>query len=290
VNHYRLFLVSLLILGAILTTYGGLYLVPTGQQEKNNAETALSGEIIPFKVDFTQPFDIMLSADVHFLYNVSDLAKGFDLSTLPPFTAMKLVPYQLRIQFDNGKMLVSASIRNSNGTLIAQIVNNEWKTVNPDTLLFWDRNYNAYAVEIIGINNKPTLQVIMVGPNAIQIGGLFFTKTGSVYIAPNTYGADIYVNVGPNQHRENNATFQTIFQYPCLTDPSNLGKMINPIYPSSNPSAQANWDIDVGYVLSALGVIFLAIFGVEMSDTITHLRKRPKAIGERRKADWHRKR
>ena len=238
-KYYRLFLVSLLILGAILTTYGGLYLVPTGQQEKNNAEMTLSSEIIPFNVDYTQPFDIMLSSSLHFLYNVSDLANGFDLSTLPPFTAMKLVPYQLRIRFDNDKMLVSATVRNSNGTIIAQIVDNEWKTVNPDTLLFWDRNYNAYAFEIIGINNRPTLQVIMVGPNAIQIGGLLFTKTGSVYIAPAPDGADIYVNLG-NQHREDNATIQTIFQYPCLTDPNNLGKMNNPVYPSSNPLAQAN--------------------------------------------------
>jgi len=288
VKHYRLFLVSLLILGTILTTYGQLYLVPTGQQEKINAENALSGEIIPFKVDFTQPFDIMLSPGVDFRYNASELANGFDLSTLPPFTAMKLVPYQLQIHFDNGKMLVSAEIRNSNGTLIAEIVNNEWKTRNPDSLLFWDRNYNAYAFEIIGSDNRPTLQVVMVGPNKIQIGGLFFSKTGgSFYITQAPSGAVIYKN-GPGQYVEDNQPVPTIFEYPCLTDPSNLGKTVNPIYPSSDPLAQANWDTSLGYILSALGVICLTVFGVEFSDAVVH-RKRPKPISqERRKANHHR--
>jgi len=197
--------ILLLAIGAFLVPIGGL-VTEIGWTNRQNAIMSMNGELIPFDVDLSKPFDIMLSAGVTFQYSNIDLANGFNLSTIFPF-GINFVDDQFRIQFMNNKISVSADIRNSNNTIIAQIVNNEWKTVSPDTLLFWDRNYNAYAFEIIGSNNIPTLQVIMVGSNRIQIGGLFYTQTGSIYIAPAPDGAMMYVNVG-EQHQEYNQTSQ----------------------------------------------------------------------------------
>lgn len=274
-------LVILLIIGVSLAGYGSLDLIPNGQKDKETAIEALNGEITPFTIDFTQPFIIKLSSDVNFLYNGSDLANGFDLSTLQPFTVFNLLSYQFRIQFNNSKMFVSADIKNSNGTLIGQIVNNTWKTVNPDTLLFWDRNYNAYAFEIIGSNDKPTLQVIMVGPNQIQIGGLFYEKTGgSLYIAPETTGAMLYVNVRPDQHLEENASIITIFKYPCLTNSSNLGKMVSPYYPSSDPLAEPTSRIQLGNELyiggTIIAVISAALLPFPIASMIRMIWRKPK--------------
>lgn len=267
-----------LILAVTLTSLGSQYLIPNGEQERNNAILAERGEIIPFNVDFTQPFDIMLSTNVHFLYNSADLARGFDLGAIQPFTALHLVPNQFRIDFSNRKMLVSANITNADGQLILRIINNEWTIRNPDTLLYLDRNYNAYAFEIIGENGKPTLQVVMAGPNKIAIGGLFYTKTGgSIYIEPVSDRAMLYVNVRPDQHLEENATVTTIFEYPCLTNPSNLGKMINPVYPSSDPLAGPNNEILVGVILSIIGGVFAVISGIELTAPL--LKKQRKIQG-----------
>jgi hypothetical protein len=254
--------IALLVIGAVLVAYGTLIAVPIGWQQYNSAIMTLNGELIPFSVDMSKPFDVMLSAGVIFQYSGTDLANGFDLSTAPLFAVFNFASNQFQIQFTNNKMFVSANIKNSNNTLIAQIVNNTWKTVNPDTLLFWDRNYNAYAFEIIGSTGKPTLQVIMVGPNKIQIGGLFYTKTGSIYIAPEPDGAMLYVNVG-DQHLEEEAAIQTIFKYPALTNSSNLGKMINPIYPSSDPLSEPIRTIIFGVALFIIGTILMGLFGVE---------------------------
>lgn len=222
----------LFVVGAFLVPIGG-FVVDIGWNDRTNAIMAMNGELIPFDVDTSKPFDILLSAGVVFQYSRIDLANGFNLSTIFPFN-IDFVDDQFRIQFINNKMSVSADIRNSNNTIIAQIVNNEWKTVNPDTLLFWDRNYNAYAFEIIGSNNIPTLQVIMVGPNKIQIGGLFYTRTGSIYIAPAPDGAIMYVNVG-DQHREYGQNVSRIFYYPALTNPNNLERWLIPFIPQAIP-------------------------------------------------------
>jgi len=194
-----IFLILLLVIGSILTSYGSLDLVPNGEKDKDNAIRALNGEIIPFEIDPTQPFRVMLSSDIDwFTYSIEELAQGIDLNNV---LYDKIMTDQFKIQFIDNKLSVSANIRDSDGNLIAHIVNNAWKTVDPShQLAFWDRNYNAYAFEIIGSNNKPTFQVIMVGPNRIQVGGLFYTQGGgSIYIAPLSSGdAMLYVNVRPD--------------------------------------------------------------------------------------------
>jgi len=253
-------LVFLIIIGIALAGYGSFDLIPSGQKDKETAIKALNGEIIPFPVNLSKPFSLMLSQGVSFLFSSEDLAKGINFDTF--LWAANITTDQFKVQFANDKLYVSATVRDSIGNPMAQIENNTWKTVDPTyALQFWDRNYNAYAFEIIGSKGKPTLQVIMVGSNEIQIGGLFYTRNGgSIYIAPLKNGdAVIYVNVRPDQHLEDNATLSTIFKYPALTNSSNLGKMVNPYYPSNDPLAEPNSRIQLGNELYVVGTVVVAI-------------------------------
>jgi hypothetical protein len=227
---------------------------------------ALNGELIPFGIDMSKPFQIAFSPATSFLFSRAQMENGININTfLSP--DLRLTTDQLEIEFIDNKFFVSADLKDSNGTRIAQIVNNEWKTVEPGTLLFWDRNYNAYAFEIIGSNNVPTLQVIMVGPNKIQIGGLFYTSNGRIYIRqplksdPEGTGAVLQIN--PTDQYLESLNVSRIFKYPALTDSSNLGKMVNPLYPSSDPLLEPTWTIIVGGILATSGSILLAFFGSE---------------------------
>lgn len=249
----------LIIIGAFLMPIGG-YLTEIGRSDWDNAVKAMNGELNPFPVDTTKPFDVMLSEGVHLIFSAKDLENGFILSKMFP-PSYNFTDNPLHIQFIDGKMFVSADVVNSKHELIAKIVNNEWKTVDPSTLSFWDRNYNSYAFEIIGPDNLPALQVIMVGPNQIQIGGLFYTKTGSVYIAPQGPDAAIFVNVG-DQRRQSAENIPRIFYYPALTNPSNLGKMVNPVYPSTNPQFEPILMTALGITLVFLGGV-AGVFGIE---------------------------
>lgn len=279
--------ISLLFVGAILGVVGGA-LIPIGRDAREKAIKTLHGELIPFNVDMSKPFTVMLSADVEFSYGRVDLANGFDLNDIFPFK-LNLTTDQFKIEFIDNRISVSANIKNSENVTIAQIVNNEWKTVNPDTLLFWDRNYNAYAFEIIGSNNVPTLQVIMVGPNAIQLGGLFYTQTGRIYIQPMETGAVMWKN--PTDQQLEDANILTIFRYPALTNPDNLGKLINPIYPSSDPLTKSTWIIVSGFVLAPLGTILFAFgFHIYKSSEKKTDKERKRKIGQPKRYYRSRKR
>jgi len=196
---------------------------------------------------------------------------------------------QFQIQFIDDKLSVSANIRNSDNVTIARIVNNEWKTVDPSTLLFWDRNYNAYAFEIIGSNDIPTLQVIMVGSNKIQIGGLFYTRTGRIYIQPMERGAVLWKN--PTDQQLEDADILRIFKYPALTNPDNLGKIVDPNYPSSDPLAESTLIMVFGFVLASLGTILFAFgFDIYKNSEKKTDKKRKRRIRQRKPYSSSRKR
>lgn len=260
--------IILLIIGATIGVLGGS-IITIGWEARQNAIMALNGELNPFPVDLSKPFVVQL-AKVYFNSPLTDinftsaqLANGIDMNQIFPAANGVNSPFttnQLKIEFINNQLSVSVNIKDSDNITIAQIVNNEWKTVNPDSLLFWDRNYNAYGFEIIGSDNVPTFQVIMVGPNRIQIGGLFYTANGSIYFEPRSDGTMLYINESSAQLES--AHIGTIFKYPALTDPNNLGKMTESYYPSSNPLSDSTWIMIIGFILAIVGPILFA-FGFE---------------------------
>ena len=214
----------LLILSIFFVVIGGL-LIPVGFQNRQDAINALNGQLNPFSVNTSKPFDLMLSSGTAFQFNISDLASGVDLSTL--LWPLQLASDQIKINFNNNKMLVSGDLKDADNDTIAQIVNNTWDAVNPQyKLSFWDRNYNTYAFEIIRSDGVPMLQVAMIGNNKIQIGGIFYSpKFGIIDIAPASQadmkkgiGASINVNLNDSTIEAEN--IPTLFKYPCLNPPT----------------------------------------------------------------------
>lgn len=277
---------TLFIIGLILISLGGL-LVTIGFDNRNKAIMTVNGELNPFPVDISKTFHFQLAKLPYPDTNLTDikftgkeLEEGIDMNQIFPAASgvgSPFTPNQLKIKFVDNKLSVSTILTNSNGTTIAQIVDNQWKTVEPSSLLFWDRNYNAYAFEIIGSNTVPTFQVIMVGPNRIQIGGLFYTERGSIYFQPVEDGAVLHVNQTDAELVD--ADIPTIFRYPALTKEANLGKMNDPYYPSSDPLAIPTWTIITGVILGLFGSIS-SKFGY---DSYKHEKKRIQLKEERAK-------
>ena len=260
-------LIVLVIIGTIMVTYSSFVIIPDAKQQKNDAILTLNGELSPFSINPEKPFYLFIGTEVPFHFTEEQLASGINLndfitsSFLPNITSDD---FQLNLM--NGNLQVSASIRDSNGDLITQIVNNTWKTVDPNyQLIYWDRNYNSYAFEVVTSNYVPIIQVAMIGPNEIQFDGLLYTKDGFVRIAPMSNGGasiEYYPENMTFDEVNQNLNIPLLFKYPALTNASNLGKMVNPIYPSSDPLTEANSSLQQGLALQISGSLIVAFFGV----------------------------
>ncbi len=254
----------MLVIGSIITVLGGLT-ITVGLESRQNAILALDGELNPFPIDTSKPFVVQLGktegnelTDISF--TSEQLANGIDMNHVFPAASGVGAPFlmnQLKITFSDNKLGISTVIKDSDNRTIAEIINNEWKTVNPDTLMFWDRNYNAYAFEIIDCDNIPTFQVLIVGSNRIQIGGLFYTAHGTLYFEPRDDGCLLHINQTIADLQ--NAKIQTLMKHPALTNPENLGKMTEAYYPSSNPLSESIWILFTGVVLAIIGPILFSI-------------------------------
>ena len=90
---------------------------------------------------------------------------------------------------EEGKLKVSATVRDKDGKIIAIIKGNEW-TVPPQAQIV-DKNFDDNAFEVIDAYNRVVMQVSMVGECAL-LSGVFYKEDGSaaivanggVYIAP----------------------------------------------------------------------------------------------------------
>ena len=261
----------------IIGIIGGV-MIPIGWESRQNAISTLNGELNPFRVNAKEPFRVAFSPETGMNFTYQQLSEGISLSDL--WTG--LPSDDLKINFDkNNNLLISAKIRNSNGTLVGIITNNNWQLSNPDELLYVDRNYNSFAFEIIGIDNFPTFQVMMVGSNEIQIGGLFYTTDhGSIYFQIiNSYSGweTVYYPDGTvvvQQHRNSDMyldeseeflaakNIPTIFKYPALTNASNVGKLAIPFTHSSDPLIVPTFEFGLGISMFIIGSV-VSYFALE---------------------------
>jgi hypothetical protein len=259
-------LILMVILGTIMVTYSSFVISPEAQKQKDDAILTLNGELSPFEIDIEKPFYVFIGARVPFHFTGEQLAEGISLNNFITSPFGNVTSDEFHIDLLNGKFQVSASIRDSDGKLITQIVNNTWKTVDPNyQLAYWDRNYNDYAFEVITSNYVPILQVAMVGSNEIQFDGLFYTEDGFVRLAPMSNGGASFTYYPKSETFEEvnkNESIPLLFKYPALTNASNLGKMENPFYPTTDPLAEASSKMLIVFVLQVTGSLFIAVFGV----------------------------
>lgn len=119
----------------------------------------------------------------------------------------------LTISIENGQVKVSTLIRSQDGSVIAELVNNEWK-VNPRKS--FDRNYSRDALEGKDERGDIVLQVILV-EDRIQFQGKFYDSSGGGVAfgkmrGPEGIGGAIEIT-GPN-HPRLRLSIEPIFKYP----------------------------------------------------------------------------
>ncbi|MBU4262555.1 MAG: hypothetical protein KKC76_11925 [Proteobacteria bacterium] len=116
-------------------------------------------------------------------------------------------------------LLVSMILRDRSGSLIANLVNNEWKVAPPPKT--FDRNYNDNTLEIISEKGEVILQVRILG-DAVQLNGIFYSADG--------FGVEIFP--APPQAKEKGA----VAGMHILGPDTPLDNILEPIfmYPSEN--------------------------------------------------------
>lgn len=120
----------------------------------------------------------------------------------------------LTISIESGQLKVSTLIRSQDGSLIAELVNNEWK-VNPHKS--FDRNYTTDALEVKDEHGDIVLQVRLVG-DRIQFQGKFYDSSGGGVAFGKMRGPDEGIGgaieiTGPN-HPRLLLSIEPIFKYP----------------------------------------------------------------------------
>lgn len=79
-----------------------------------------------------------------------------------------------------------------------------------------------------------------------------------------------------------NLSIPLLFEYPALTNSSNLGKMQMSIYPSSEPLAVLNSNKQIGFYLEVAGLVMGSIFGGIFILTLT-IRKNSRGVSAKGK-------
>jgi hypothetical protein len=190
----------------------------------------LTGKLTPPQVNFTQSFEVYFDSVV-VVYGADQLKSGVDLAT--PVQLGDYAP--IKIAISNGKLLVSAEVRDQNGEVVAKIHNNDW-SVNNNPVIANDRNYNDYAFEVMDSDRIPVLQVYMASNNTIYVNGLFYLGSERILAAPNI------MDFNPSD--------------------AEINQYLTPIfmYPSGAPNPILGWSmIVVGAIFGVLATILISV-------------------------------
>lgn len=126
----------------------------------------------------------------------------------------------LKILSENGQIKLSTLIRDKNGNVVAEIVDNEWRSnIRP---ISWDRNYNKHAIEVKDRTGDVILQVRVLN-DRIQFQGKFYSGSGDGFaLVAAPWGTGAIMEIKKNdEHLESH--IEPIFKYPS---DSHLGELI----------------------------------------------------------------
>lgn len=224
-----------ILLGVIC---GGIavYLLPVGFQLADREEKMMKGELIPFKVNPENRFDLILGSTT-FVYDLKQLNDGIDIREIIDFG----FDYPFSVKLRDEVLLVSAETKTAEGETITKIVDNQW-VVNTNPVIASDRNYNSYAFEVIDSDQIPALQVKLEPQNQIYIGGLFHLPNQTFLITSEG------MTFNPTLAKINEHS-QTLFKYPSN---QHLGEMVDGFV----VIRYSKWVIAFGVFFSCLGFFF----------------------------------
>ena len=137
--------------------------------------------------------------------NVKPTEEGF--FPLFRFINKGLGDSELKVRQDKqGRLLVSVSLRDSMGSIVARISESEWQ-VNPN--MAFDRNYTADAFEVVDQRGEVLLQ-LRLRHDRIQLQARFFDAHGHEAIL----GGGMIKGFSPPEERNSAVSIRPMFKYP----------------------------------------------------------------------------
>lgn len=235
------------VVTGILLVFFGYWIFDLANSEIQNTIDPIRGRINPAQINPMQPIQVALSGSIR-NYSIDELADGIDLTRLINVdTGNGSVKFPIQIIFGNdNKLLVSATLSDEKGNILATVKNNEWKAVSSNSMEIWDKNYNSFAFEIIDNHGFPALQILVAERNQIRLGysllskGLpfVFTVKPSMYL----FGENITGEVSLALRAD------TLFKYPSS---EHLGEM-NSVYLVPDFNSSNNDNIQKTYINNPL--------------------------------------
>jgi len=206
-------------------------LSPSDEQEIRRAgdylgQKGLDDVIAAIRRSFAKELDLFgaLTPDTPILLKGAGLPAHFEIGDsgtifiLEGFGDKEFLPVltshgcRLVIENIDGQTKISTQIRDWSGSVVAELIRNEWK-VSPAT---WDRNYTKNALEVKDATGHIVLQVRALA-DRIQLQGEWWSPEGKgLRIVKSPYkdmpgGLFIFVN---KEERDSHPTIEPIFKYP----------------------------------------------------------------------------
>jgi hypothetical protein len=176
------------------------------EKKKQAEKSAMTGVLKPER-------KIILSAQ----YKVFPLLELGDSGSVFGFTGPKDQPFMsfardtaLTITKDEKGIKVSTRIKDKDGKIIAELIDNEWK-LNPNNL--WDRNYSQNALEVKDAEGDIVLQVRLLD-DRVQLQAKFYNSSGrGIAIGKDESGHGAIV-FSPKDNPKQTIKMEPIFRYP----------------------------------------------------------------------------
>jgi hypothetical protein len=124
-----------------------------------------------------------------------------------------------------GKLVkVSTVFRDAQGSIVAELVRNQWKVAQPPNT--WDRNYTSDALEVKNAQGQIILQIKAL-PDRVQIQGIWRGRGGSVFaLSKNLDGrpGSSMLILPPGHDPRMEPNIPPLFRYPSST---HFGELLN---------------------------------------------------------------
>lgn len=182
-----LFVITLILI--VLGTYMKFY--EARQADIKQKQAATSGELSQ-KSQESPKRGVTVTCGGNTLYLSGDRIWSGEYFNLGELTGL-FPPLNVKITED--KLYISMEIFDFDGMVIAIIHDNEWD-LNRNN--YFQRNYDDFALEVIGVDNIPYLQIELAGNYEIKLGGVFITK-GKVTIVTDSILVSLVNEVESNQ-------------------------------------------------------------------------------------------
>ena len=145
-------------------------------QRQAERKAALSGLIEPKSNKASDANEIIVFFGTNFAkLRGTAFTDGRPINPLLPVVGMN---YPLVVRLTKEGLLISVEVRSLDKRIVAKLRENEW-VINHNN--YFQRNYDKSAIEVIDQDGIPVLQVELINPNSLRLGGVFVSDS-NIYI------------------------------------------------------------------------------------------------------------